>query len=235
MEGCDERAVRNETAVGRGEPGRNAADRAREAAEDHGGARSLQVHELRQHRGGDHHQDGFEDPDGDAQRDDFGAGADGRTGDRSDDIGDRAGTDRGQADGVAIAEGIRDADSDDERQESTDEKGDRADPAGTLSFCGLDFEGRGDDGEIAQHISAHERKSAEVSQVGESFAASGHTATDIGEGKSDENCDGGALDATKGQFPGEETRTENDQSDDGEGKNQAVIDGKLLEKRIHGS
>jgi len=143
--------------------------------------------------------------------------------DRADNVGDRARPDCRHADCVRIAKGAGHGNSNDERQERTEEQGDRPDQSGPARFLDMHFEGGCHDRKITEHVAAHQTNAAEEGDVGQTFGATSRLASIVGEDEPNEDRDRGAMDATKGQAARDESRTENHESDKSEGRHQPVI------------
>ena len=158
-------AIRHQPPIRRRQPCGHPTHRPGQAAKHHRRARVIQPHPACGHRCADHHQNGLDQPGGNRQRHHIGTGANRRTSDRPDDVRHRARTDGGHAHRIAITERPGNARPDNERQNRAQQQRDHADHPGLLRFGGLHFEGRGDDGKVAQHRAAHQTDPREQCQV----------------------------------------------------------------------
>ena len=170
----DQRAVRHEPPIGRGEARAHAAHRAGQSAEDHRRARRLQSHETGRDRRADHHDDRLDEPRRDAQRDHVRARADRRARHRADDVRDRARADGRHADGVGVAERIQAMLAPTMNGSTVPSSSDTTPIMPGLARLGrLHLERGRDDREIAQHRAAHQADAAEQRQVGQTLVAAG--------------------------------------------------------------
>lgn len=227
--------VGHQLRVGGGEAAGDAAGGAHETTEDHRRTWIVQADVGRDERRQDHHQDRLHQPGGDAQRHHLGAGPQGGAGHRSDDVGDRAGADGGQADRIGVAERHGHRDPGDERRTDSEEQRHHPGNPCPTQFLDIHPEGRGDDGEVAQHGAAQQADTGHQGHVHQSFLPAGGDAADVGQHQAEEDRDRRAVQAPAGEARRQPVGHRHGHADDGEAADQAVAIDDFVQGLEHGA
>ena len=222
VEGSGHSCVGNELRVYGCHAGCGAGGGAHDAAECHSGLGIINGEGF-SHEGGNHHnQYGFDYACCDGDGDDFGRSAQSCTGNRSYDEGSYAGADGHEVNGTGVSQGIRYGNACHQADEFSDEKGSYAAPADFLDFMKVGTEGGGNDGEVSEHGAAHQAHACEERNVGDTLAAAGDCAADVGQYQAQEDGNGAAMYTALGEAA-QFVSYEHDDAKKHEGENHAVF------------
>lgn len=108
------------------------------------------------------------------------------------------------------------------KEENPHQQGNDPSDAGFAQLAHVDAEGRGGDGEVAQHGAAEQAQAPQQRQVDQTLLAATDDPADIGEQQAEKDGDGRAVQAPARELVGEPVGDPHDDTDDGERGDQTV-------------